>query len=403
GARRGRRAELPQDALADVDLAAADRLLERRNRRLHAGRARARGGRVSRLLHHRRGSAGEGGDAAARGGAGARGAGLGPGRARDPALGPRSRRAAPGEPVRASGASAPGKAVLIGEYAVLEGAPAVAMALDRRARVGLASGNGPGHAVRSLNSGARARFGPMPGGGLAWQDGDAQAFALVEHVWQAVRPEPRGSLVLTLDTRAFYDPVTGAKLGFGSSAALAVALAAALAGEAAPEPVREAARRAHMAFQGGRGSGVDIATAAHGGVVGYRRESAQVEHLPWPAGLEVCLLWSGRAADTPAAIDRLARARAEAAPALASLVAAAGALFRFARDCRLDVFGAGREALYDEASRRGLVYKPCGAGAGDTGAAFARDRGALDAFAAWAAQRGFARVAASLEARGVTL
>jgi len=327
--------------------------------------------------------------------------------------------------VRASGASAPGKAVLIGEYAVLEGAPAVAMALDRRARVGLASGNGPGHAVRSLNSGARARFGPMPGGGLAWQDGDAQAFALVEHVWQAVRPEPRGSLVLTLDTRAFYDPVTGAKLGFGSSAALAVALAAALAGEAAPEPVREAARRAHMAFQGGRGSGVDIATAAHGGVVGYRRESAQVEHLPWPAGLEVCLLWSGRAADTPAAIDRLARARAEAAPALASLVAAAeaayrgwargaaealealsawaGALFRFARDCRLDVFGAGHEALYDEASRRGLVYKPCGAGAGDTGAAFARDRGALDAFAAWAAQRGFARVAASLEARGVTL
>src|SRR5690606_42155959 len=107
----------------------------------------------------------------------ARGAGLGRGRARDPALGPRSRRAAPGEPVRASGASAPGKAVLIGEYAVLEGAPAVAMALDRRARVGLASGNGPGHAVRSLNSGARARFGPMPGGGLAWQDRGAQAVA----------------------------------------------------------------------------------------------------------------------------------------------------------------------------------------------------------------------------------
>ena len=32
-------------------------------------------------------------------------------------------------------ASAPGKAVLCGEYAVLDGAPAVCMALDRRARV----------------------------------------------------------------------------------------------------------------------------------------------------------------------------------------------------------------------------------------------------------------------------
>jgi phosphomevalonate kinase len=36
-------------------------------------------------------------------------------------------------------ASAPGKAVLSGEYVVLDGAPAIATALDRRARITLTS------------------------------------------------------------------------------------------------------------------------------------------------------------------------------------------------------------------------------------------------------------------------
>jgi phosphomevalonate kinase len=330
--------------------------------------------------------------------------------------------------VRAIAASAPGKAVLIGEYAVLEGAPAIAVAVDRRARVLVQPGDGPDkpscHRVFSANSGAQARFRAPPDATLEWLDGDGGAFRLLEHVWRAVTPTPGASLALTLDTRDFYAAGSGAKLGLGSSAALAVALTAALAGAGAESAaVQHAALAAHRALQQG-GSGIDVAAAVHGGVICYRREGLGVERLPWPAGLQMTLLWSGREADTAARIAALARAGAGREAALAELGRAAaaacrewprggtaaleavgawaGALQRFARRLELDVFGAGHAALYAEALRRGLVYKPCGAGGGDVGAAFAQDGGALEDFAAWAAGRGFSVVAAAPDERGVT-
>ncbi|MDH3305214.1 MAG: hypothetical protein OEM92_08415, partial [Gammaproteobacteria bacterium] len=44
-------------------------------------------------------------------------------------------------------ASAPGKLVLCGEYAVLDGAPAVCMAVDRRATVTVTDADGRWHRV----------------------------------------------------------------------------------------------------------------------------------------------------------------------------------------------------------------------------------------------------------------
>lgn len=332
--------------------------------------------------------------------------------------------------MRPIAASAPGKAVLIGEYAVLEGAPAIALAVDRRARVRVQPAgpleSGPRHRVLSANSGVQAAFRASPDATLEWLDADGErgAFRLLEHVWRAVRPAPAAGLALTLDTRDFYAAADGAKLGLGSSAALAVALTAALAeAGAGPAAVQAAALAAHRGLQRG-GSGIDVAAAVHGGVIEYRREGPGVARLAWPAGLRMALLWSGREADTAARIEALARAgagrqaalaelgRAAAdacrewprgsAAALAALGAWAGALHRFAGRLELDVFGAGHAALYDEALRRGLVYKPCGAGGGDVGAAFACDRDALDDFTAWAAGRGFSIVAAAPDERGVT-
>ena len=43
--------------------------------------------------------------------------------------------------------TAPGKLVLSGEYAVLDGAPAVAMAIDRRAVVDVSRSQEPWHSV----------------------------------------------------------------------------------------------------------------------------------------------------------------------------------------------------------------------------------------------------------------
>ena len=95
-------------------------------------------------------------------------------------------------------ASAPGKIVLSGEYAVLFGAPAICMAVDRRAV-----------AITKDGTDSKCRL-ETPG--LAGGD----PFAIVEAVCGGQRPP----LDIMLDTRAFSD--AGGKLGIGSSAALTV-------------------------------------------------------------------------------------------------------------------------------------------------------------------------------------
>ena len=129
--------------------------------------------------------------------------------------------------------------------------------------------------------------------------------ALLEHVWRVAAPPWREGLDFVLDTRPFFREPGGPKLGLGSSAALAAALAAALSDAAASAgDLYRTAAVAHRHFQDGKGSGVDVAAAVHGGVIGYRMEPPQVERLEWPDGLHFALLWSGRPASTA---DKLAR------------------------------------------------------------------------------------------------
>ena len=80
-------------------------------------------------------------------------------------------------------ASAPGKVVLAGEYAVLDGAPAICAALDRRARVQIAPSGTDHHVVEAPGfSDARGEFLAIDGE-LQWlAAGDD--FALVTDVWQ---------------------------------------------------------------------------------------------------------------------------------------------------------------------------------------------------------------------------
>jgi phosphomevalonate kinase len=323
-------------------------------------------------------------------------------------------------------ASAPGKAVLSGEYAVLMGAPAIAMAVDRRARVRIEPAGDSVHRVTApgVHAGA-AVFRAADDGSLQWLDGAAAAehYALLEQVWRVVRPPAEPGLALTLDTRPFFRQPGGRKLGFGSSAALATALAAALLPrEAAADELYRTAAVAHRNFQDGRGSGVDVATAVHGGAIAWRMEEALAERLEWPAGLAYEVLWSGRPVSTA---DRLARFAAtnrgasagalvesaeavfdawherSAAAVLASLRSYTAALQHFSEEHGLGVFEGGHEALLAEAKGREVVYKPCGAGGGDVGVAFAEDRAALAGFAAAAQRRGFELLAAACDPGGV--
>lgn len=289
-------------------------------------------------------------------------------------------------------ATAPGKVVLSGEYAVLGGAPAVAMAVDRRAVVTIRPG--AGDTLRS--SGVVTKPDPR----------------LLEHVRAAAGGTPvRGAV--HLDTSAFVDSASGMKLGIGSSAALTVALARAqLPADTPAQRVQAVASAAHRAFQGGLGSGVDIATALAGGLVRFRMGEPP-EALAWPNGLRSALLWSGVAATTRERLQKQAGAEAQAAlrPLIvesgrvaacwaaadaAALLAAyrdyVAALARFGVDRGLGIFDAGHDRLASRAAGAGLVYKPCGAGGGDVGIVLGTDADAVEAFGATAEQHGFMRL-----------
>jgi len=322
--------------------------------------------------------------------------------------------------------TAPGKAVLSGEYAVLRGAPAAALAVDRRVRVSVEPAGGPQD--RLLTAGYQPgewRFRQTGAGDVEWL-GESADFALFETVWKACFRAGRPPLSVTIDTSAFFERHRGGKLGFGSSAALTVALAAALrhfdAGNGAPG---DRAFDAHRRFQGGRGSGIDIATSLQGGLVDYR--PGDCRPLDWPAGLHYRFLWSGRPANTADRIARLdagdGRRTEEAMVPLCAAATEAMAAWRggnradvlagmrryvatlrdFSAALGLGVFDAGHEEMADLAVAEGVVYKPCGAGGGDIGVVLAADPREIEAFCRQAAQRGFAALDVAMDRHGVAL
>ncbi|HEX7718969.1 MAG TPA: hypothetical protein VF389_04115, partial [Woeseiaceae bacterium] len=252
--------------------------------------------------------------------------------------------------------------------------------------------------------------------------------ALISHVWRAVGSPVAGSIDMQLDTRAFYDGESGEKLGLGSSAALAVALTSALlrftGDRREPGPI---ALSAHRAFQGGSGSGVDIAAALHGGVMAFDTSTnLATEALQWPTGMGYSLWWSGRAASTAGKLRSLkenmgtASARASAGRlrrgsgnvleawrsgqnknVLETLQDYCAALQQFSIDHHLGIFDAGHWQLHEFAARHGLTYKPCGAGGGDIGVVLGTRQDAFEEFAGHAAGFGFKKLPVTLDSCGL--
>ena len=319
--------------------------------------------------------------------------------------------------------SAPGKVVLSGEYAVLDGAPSICMAVDRRARVTISGSRDEYHSVSA--PGSSDTVGRFTSGGedIDWRQGRDE-YALLDAAWRSLAIASPQSLSLELDTTQFLD-ASGAKAGLGSSAALTVALLAAIGAHLQlPGNTGAAAYDAHRLLQGGRGSGVDIACSIAGGLIEYRMQNRQANALAFPPGLHWALLSSGVASSTAEKIGRLAdvaeqpsrQALATASERVADawrsgdantvLEAYPGyceALLQFSVDHALGIFDAGHDAVGRAAAEQGLVYKPCGAGGGDVGIVMGTEAGQVDAFAADAARFGFNALDARLDPNGVVM
>lgn len=301
-------------------------------------------------------------------------------------------------------ATAPGKLILAGEYAVLDGAPALVVAVDRRVI-------------------ARRRAGP--------HGSSPYLLALVAEIERRLgegHPATVAALEIVVDSTPFY--LGNQKLGLGSSAAVTVAATAlALAADHTMqvidrEEVLDIASAAHAAAQGprgARGSGADIAASVHGGVIAFQRatpdrvawpsDAAQAgqtidvghgtaERLHWPSGVRLLPFFTGTSADTAAlvaavggarerdpvavnaalvAIDKAARAAVQACAMrsaeiasnalLAALSLGAHATDQLAAATRIPLVPACVSAARRAMARLGGTAKTTGAGGGDIGIA----------------------------------
>ncbi len=321
-------------------------------------------------------------------------------------------------------ASAPGKAVLIGEYAVLHGAPALVMAVERRVRVSIDACSADASRLEAPQLAANPLYFDVEAdGSLRWADagaaGDELALSrnlLARSLAQAgahALPEP-GGLHVRIDSSELYlhDEGGPIKLGLGSSAAVTVALSAALQcylqGTApAAKPELAELLHSHRQMQGGRGSGLDLAAALEGGLLAYRLigERPQFESMAWPPDWPLMFVWSGEAASTGRFLASYARWRSGDPQAADSLWQAmdgccrealesveCGALGRFMTcinnyrglmgkiGARIDapVLNPQHQRLAAIALEQGAAYKPCGAGGGDLGMFAAADGAQLE-------------------------
>ncbi|HLY37844.1 MAG TPA: hypothetical protein VKU61_07400 [Candidatus Binatia bacterium] len=308
-------------------------------------------------------------------------------------------------------ARAPGKVVLTGDYAVLCGAPAIVAAIDRYAEVRLdvAADTGP-LSVESLVE--RERWTIAAPDGEELTGGDLGAVLAAQRAAAAWVPALAGrGADIVVDARPFL--VDGRKLGVGRSAAVVTAAVAAwlaVSGRRDRALTCEAAVAAHALFQEGHGSGADVAAAAHGGVIEFRRSGGRLAVTPrvLPPGLELLVGWTGEPARTdplvkhfssaaatrePPALRALIAAAEEAARALAAgdaaafcatVTASAAQLARLGAELGMPIVTPPLTRLVDAAAAAGAVAKPSGAGGGDCGVAFCTSAGqAEEVRAAW--------------------
>ncbi|WP_437942731.1 hypothetical protein [Sorangium sp. So ce341] len=325
---------------------------------------------------------------------------------------------------------APGKLVLSGAYAVLEGAPALVAAVDRYVVAD------PARQAELVTEEVQAAIDAGALDRAAWFDASALRSAAPE---DATAGAPAGAGAPPREASR--------KLGLGSSAAILVAtlaaraaaaaptLAAAAAGAASagrPMPAWDAralflaALAAHRRAQGG-GSGVDVAASVYGGVLCCRLGpdgALAVTPHALPGGLAIEVYASDASARTSAMLERV-RALAARDPAAhrallgaaaegarAAVAAADARAFVAALDRQVDALAelgdrAGAPIvtpalarLRPAAAAEGAALAPSGAGGGDV-SLFVGGAPPSAAWRAAAAAAGLERVPMSLSAPGV--
>jgi phosphomevalonate kinase len=328
--------------------------------------------------------------------------------------------------------SAPGKALIPGEYAVLYGHPAVVLAVERTLHCRIHWQAAKHHTLLATPLlSAPQSFDFADSTQLVWQDAsNEQRLPFIKPLFDTLEGWPElltrqhnGETLrahIELDSTAFYHQ-RSSKLGLGSSAALSVALFKAWYQLKYPNSELDPDRwlnnmiHLHRQLQHGHGSGVDIAASLYGGLLGFqlqrqqqRVSGARAQPLEWPQGLEIVWVWLGSPASTRHMIEDIELFRRQCPQehrqhieGMASISAAGLAAVQHgdatamqqaiaAYGDAMQAFGEAAEApIYTDDHRRltalakasGVAFKPSGAGGGDIALAAATNTAALAEFA----------------------
>lgn len=192
-------------------------------------------------------------------------------------------------------ASAPGSIMVLGEHAVVKGAPSLVAAIDQRAEV---------------------RIEPLPGRQVEIRSQIAPPFD--GELGALPDDSPYGYIIAILNT---FDPAHGVRIttssqidptmGLGSSAAITIAAIGALSQVLELDvDAHETALSVVRGMQG-RGSGADLAASLHGGLISYQLESpsgtaSRVEPMPAPPPLG--LRYVGYKTKTGVVLEKVAEA-----------------------------------------------------------------------------------------------
>ena len=313
-------------------------------------------------------------------------------------------------------ATAPGKLVLSGEYAVLVDAPALILAIDSRAkcRIEVKDSGDWEFVTRPPKWNGRCQLQDI----LAKDSSKQEVSRLISEIAGDSRLPQHAKV--DLDTSAFF--LKDKKLGTGSSAALTVALASALDSVLSTKTSLDSVRTAHAAVFGG-GSGLDVATSYLGGLV--RFQSGRGSKVTMDSALHIRFVFTGTSASTAprvqrfkrwacsASIQRIAELRDAAAGAadsasdayrfLESLDLFTKQLLRLDQDAEIGIWNAPHKACKKLADSLKISYKPCGAGGGDTGMVASVDPERLDQYLAQVADIGMTPLQLKQENDGVRL